>query len=604
MLTNLIGKNLETRVRRSLWALCVALGFLQAWASRMTINSDTVSFLDIGHSIWHGNWSPVVNGLWNPLYSVILGVVIGLFHPSLYWEYPLVHLVLFVIFLFALWSYDFLLHQLILLRQDVEPSREFSVPVWVWLSIGYVLFLWSSLRLIEVSETNPDMLVGAFFYLACGLIVKIRRRSAGWSEYLALGVTLGLGYLAKSIMFPVALCCFAVVFVIGGQQRRRLLASIAVFLAISGPYITALSVAKGRITFGDSGRWNYAVLVNNLPKAHWQGEEGDIPGSGQPLHPTRKIFEQPATFEFGTPIIGTYPAWTDPTYWYEGVKIPYTLRRLASTGLKLLKLESLFLFDLHGSLIACIFVLFYTSGRRWSVLKDLSTYWFLILPCMATLGMYALIHIEPRYLGPFLVVLLLSIFFAACLPPSNESRRVFAAVAVLLLVMFFEPIEAPSLNVSGFVRDVLGRSHPDPNSPAEVAKRMYGMGLKPGDHIASLQHSYYGMSTWAHLAGVQIVAEVFYWPDDPRTTANDFWSADSATQDRVIHALAGAGARFVVSQLPPHLPSAPGWHRVGNSQYYAYAVHPADPDSGTRSGITRNAGEPLMQGSQSSSENR
>ena len=383
-------------------------------------------------------------------------------------------------------------------------------------------------------------------------------------------------------MFPVSITCLVVAFVIGGLNRRRVLVSLAIFLAISGPYVVVLSVAKGRITFGDSGLYNYAVHVNNIPRAHWQGEPGDFAGGGQPLHPTRRILIRPATFEFQTPIGGIYPAWTDPTYWYEGVRTPFNLRRALSTELKLLNIESLFFFSLHGSLFAGIFVLLYATGRKWSVLKDVSTYWFLIIPCLGTLAMYALIHTEPRYLAPFLVGFLLSLFFAAHLPASNESRRLCSAVAILMLVMYFVPVESPSLNITGFARDLLGRSHADPDSPQQVVKGMQGLGLRPGDNIASLEYSLYGMSTWARLARVKIVAEVFYWPDLSDAMGNDFWKADSATQERIIEALARTGATFIVSQFPPPVPDVPGWQRVGSTHYYAYQVHAANNLSSQR----------------------
>jgi hypothetical protein len=567
-------------VRRFFWILSLVLGFLQAWASRSTISSDAVSYFDIGNLIWHGHWSSAVNGLWNPLYSVILGVTEGLLHPSIHWAYPLVHLILFVFFLFALWSYDVLLQQLIQLRQETEVNEEISIPVWVWLCIGYTLFLWSSLRFIKVSETNPDMLVAACFYLACGMLVKIRRGSASSSVYLIFGFALALGYLTKSIMFPVSLCCLAVALVIGRAQRSRVWIAVAFFLALAGPYIAALSLAKGRITFGDSGKYNYAVYVDNVPPFHWQGPESDGNDDGYPLHPTRRIVLHPATFEFGSPVAGTYPFWTDPTYWYEGVHSRFHLGRAVRNELNLLGIEALLLTDLHGSIIASIFVLLYTSGRKWSVLRDLGAYWFLIVPCATILILYALIHVEPRYLGPFFAVMLLSTFFAVRLPASYVSRLLYSAVAVLMLLMFFFPLASPSLNVRGFVRDVLGHSQADPNSPEEVAEAMYQLGLRPGDHIASLQRSDFGMSTWACLARVQIVAEVLYWPYGPElhfqaSAENDFWRMDSATQERVIHALAGTGVTFIVSQLAPPVPDVPGWRRVGNTQYFAYQLYPA-----------------------------
>jgi hypothetical protein len=571
----------EIRVRRVFLALCVVLGFLQAWASRMTLVNDTVSYLDIGDFIWHRHWSLAVNGLWNPLFCAILGVAVGIFRPSYHWEYPLVHLVLFLIFIVTLWCFDYFLRQLVLLRQETESQEELSIPRWIWFCIGYVIFLWASLRMIGVSETNPDMLVAAFFYLACGLLVRIRRGNAGWPAYCGLGVALGLGYLTKSVMFPVSIVCLAVAFFVKPLKPRRVLVSLAIFLAISGPYIVALSVAKGRITFGDSGLYNYAVHVNNIPRAHWQGEPGDVVGSGQPLHPTRKINSLPATFEFGTPIGGTYPVWTDPTYWYEGIRTPFNLRRALSTGGKLLQGELSVFFELHGSLIAGIFVLLYASGRKWLVLKDLSRYWFLILPCLAALAMYALVHVEVRYLAPFCVGFVLSLFFAAHLPPSNESRRVCSAVAILVLAMFFVPVASPSLNITGFMRDLLGRSRADPDSPEQVVKGMYGLGLRPGDNIASLEYSLYGVSTWARLARAKIVAEVFYWPDRPETVENNFWKADSVTQARVIEALAKTGATFIVTQFAPP-EDAPGWQHVGSTHYYVYQVHTGNSLSSQR----------------------
>ena len=565
------GTNAERRVRRFFLALTVLLGFLQAWASRMDLVSDTVSYLDIGDGIWKGQWSMAVNGLWGPLYSTILGVTLGVFRPTLHWEYPLVHLVMFVIFLFALWGFDFLLRELILWRQERQTDRECAVPSWVWLTIGYTLFLWSSLQLIQVSETNPDMLVAAFFYFACGMLVKMRRNAATWSTYLSFGLVLGLGYLTKSVMFPVSLLCLAVAFVLGRQEKLRVAAALAVFVLMAGPFIAVLSMQKSRITFGESGRYNYAVHVIHVPRTHWQGE---TPGSGTPVHGSRQIVDQPATFEFAEPLTGTYAAWTDPSYWYQGLQVPFDFRRAVATEAKLLRVELVFLFELHGSLLASLFLMFYAGGRKWAIFSDVATYWFLLMPALGTLVMYASVHIEPRYLAPFLVVFLLCLFLSVRLPASEDSRRLGSAVAVFLFLSFLCPIESPSLHVKDFLRDVTGRSKADPNSYQAVASEMGRLGLRPGDRIASLEYSLWGMSTWARLARARIVAEVYYWPELSESSGNDFWKADQATQGRVIQAIEKTGVRVIVSQAAPNPPDASGWRRVGNTQYYAYWLNP------------------------------
>lgn len=586
LFNKIAGDNGEQKSRRFFLALAVLLGFLEAWASRMDLVSDTVSYLDIGDAIWRGQLSMAVNGLWGPLYAVILGGALKFLRPSLYWEYPLVHLVVFVIFLFTLWTFDFFLREFILLRRQGELGKELSVPAWVWLTIGYTVFLWTSLQLIGVSETNPDMLVAAFFYLACGLLIKVRRGAAGWQATLCIGLVLGLGYLTKSIMFPISLICLATLFIVGRSRPWRSVSTVVAFLALAGPFIVALSVEKGRLTFGESGRYNYAVHVDHVPRTHWQGE---TPGSGTPLHASRQIFDQPATFEFGSPIDGTYPAWTDPSYWYDGIQTPFSLRRAVETEVRLLDLEVLFFFELHGSLLAAVFVLFAVSGRKRLILRDLAKYWFLLIPAIGALCLYGLIHIEPRYLAPFIAVLLLSLFFSVRLPASHESKRLYAAMAIFLFLMFICPIESPSMHLREFVRDITGRSQPDPNSYQAVASEMRRMGLRPGDRIASLEYSLWGMSSWARLARAHIVAEVYYWPSLSESAANDFWKTNPATQAKIIRAIEKTGARVIVSQASPSPLDAPGWRRVGETGYYAYWLSPMTqvcPDSAACSTAT------------------
>jgi hypothetical protein len=565
--TEKIGQNQSAKLRYSFLALAAVLGFLQAWASRMDLISDTVSYLDIGDGIWRGHWSMAINGLWGPLYSAILGAAVGIVRPSPYWEYPLVHLVVFGIFLFTLWGFDFFLRELIQLRHEVESSSsEVCIPDWVWLTIGYTIFLWTSLQVIQVSETNPDMLVAAFFYFACGCLVKIRRDAPGWPAFLGLGLVLGLGYLTKSIMLPVSVLCLAAAVTAARRQRWRAAGACVVFITIALPFIIGLSTQKGRFTFGESGRYNYAVHVNHVPRTHWQGDAE----YGKPVHGSRQIVDRPATFEFATPLPGTYPAWTDPSYWYDGLHSRINLRRTIGRLFQLLREELVFFFELHGGLVATLFLLFYVGGRKWEMLKDIATYWFLLLPAAGALGLYALIHIEPRYLAPFVATIALCLFFSVHLPKLAGSERLAAGVAIFLFAMFISPVEATSLHVREFVSDAIGRSQPDHNSYQAMAAEMSRLGLKPRDRVASLEYSLYGMSTWARLARAQIVAEVYYWPTLEESAGNDFWQADAATQQKVIEAIRKTGARVIVSQAAPVPSDAPGWRRVGETQYYAY----------------------------------
>jgi hypothetical protein len=548
-------------------------GGLQAWTARATMSCDTISYLDMGDYVRHGHFSQVINGLWNPLYACLLGLTMALFRPSPYREYPLVHALLFFIFLFAFASFDFFLRELILFRQQRESTNELSVPMWVWLTIGYSVFLWSSLQLIGVSEENPDMIIAAFFYLACGFLIRIRRGVSGWSAYLGLGLVLGLSYLTKAVMFPVSLLCFAVAWLTARSLRQgtpRVLAGLLIFLAASGPFLVALSAMKGRFTFGETGRYNYAVHVNNLPPVHWQGENATY---GRPIHATHKIFERPATFEFQNPVGGTYPVWYDPTFWYEGVKVRFDPAEEARTISRNLRWEIELFFYLNGSVVAAWFVLFYVGDRKLHVLIDLRDYWFLFVPAIATFLLYSLVHWEPRYIAPFLTVVIVCGFVSTHLPDTMESRRLFPAVAVLLSAMLLCPFGPGRFRLNSGIFDLLP-SRDDPNSDREVAGEMSKIGLHPGDRIASLWFSNLGMSNWAHLAGVRIIAEVYYWPGRPETLVNEFWDADPATQAQVIQVLASTGASAIISQEAPRGLGGTGWVRVGRTQYYIYWLHP------------------------------
>ena len=89
-------------------------------------------------------------------------------------------------------------------------------------------------------------------------------------------------------------------------------------LCACAPLILLLSHQKGRFTFGDSGSMNYAWYVS--PRTFTRNWQGEVPGSGTPVHPTRQLLRAPSLFEFDGPVVGTYPPWTDPSYWNEGLR--------------------------------------------------------------------------------------------------------------------------------------------------------------------------------------------------------------------------------------------------------------------------------------------
>ena len=176
------GESSRKRLAIAFWTLAIVLGAAQAWIVRFDIVNDTVSYLDMGDAFFSGHPEAIINGIWSPLYAVLLGLTLHLFKPGVRFEYPVVHLLLFFIFLFTLACFEFFLRQLEIFRVRVLSEISEAGTSSAWIAIAYVVFLWASLDLIGVHETNPDMLVAAFFFLGCGLLTRIAAGHPAWQE--------------------------------------------------------------------------------------------------------------------------------------------------------------------------------------------------------------------------------------------------------------------------------------------------------------------------------------------------------------------------------------------------------------------------------------
>src|SRR5438094_868191 len=63
---------LSKYLRLLLLVLAAALGALDSWASRYSLNPMGVSYLDMGDAFVRRDWQTALNGLWSPLYSLPL----------------------------------------------------------------------------------------------------------------------------------------------------------------------------------------------------------------------------------------------------------------------------------------------------------------------------------------------------------------------------------------------------------------------------------------------------------------------------------------------------------------------------------------------------
>ena len=558
--------------------IAVTLGSVQAWGTRHSMAGDGVSYLDIADAYFRGDWQAAVNAYWSPLYSWLLGAATHLIEPSPYWEFAVVHLVNFLIYLLALAGFLFLLSELTRfqrIRRAASSNGQFTlVPEWAFLVMSHMLFLWCSLQLISIGAPTPDMLVAAFIYFASGLIVRIRTGRANWFHFVLLGLVLGVNYLAKAAMFPLAFIFLAVSLFAARDFRTawpRVLSAFFVFALVCAPLIATISITKGRWTFGDTGKLNY-VWEFNVPRfVHWQGEP---PGNGVPAHPTRKILDEPAVYEYATPIKGTYPPWLDPSYWYEGVAVRFDLVRQVISTLSLFR-ECFIVILIAPGIVFALFILLLSRRKLGEVGACLSTSWFLFAPALAGLLMYSMVFIDTRYIAPFVLLLGVGVFSSLELKKSKFSERFFVYTTLVCIATSAIILEH-SLNglVRVASREFVAMNEIQHNKHWRAAVELQKSGLNPGDKVAAL-----GVfdNHWARVARAQYVSEIplrflrdrdrflrdDYSPSAYATEETDkFWRAEPDTKSKVMQAFKAAGARAVVAERVPTWADTTGWHKI------------------------------------------
>lgn len=526
------------------WGIALLLGLIQAWANRFYMGNDGVSYLDMADAYLRGGWRTALNGSWNPLYAWLISIDLQIFHPSPYWEYQTIQLLNFGVYAVMVASFEYFLRGWLAWRQgEVIAVR----------MIAYGLFLWSSLILIGVWTVNADMLVASSIYVSLGTLLRARGAKNGSpSQVVILGVALVIGYYSKAVMFPISLVVLLVVWIVFAW--RRALIATCVFGVLATPLIIGLSKTTGHLTIGDTGRVNYAWYVDGVASRWWQGGPDR---AGQPQHPPSVALNSPRVYEFGGVFPrATYPLWYDFSYWYQGVRVWVDPQGLVSVIRNNIKWMLTLLARQGGGFVLGwgICVLLYEKKAR--IFREFVAMWPAWGPCVIAILFYSTVHIETRYIGAFVAVLLLTAYSATYV----RSRWLAAGSALvgLLWAIIFAP--APTVGA---------RYLPWSRTPGSIswqtATGLQKLGLHSNDKVASVCYSNRNNVFWARLARAHIVAE----------TAWDvnFWRLSESDQRRVLATLAHSGASMAVSdERPPDPARALGWRQVGKTNYYAYSL--------------------------------
>jgi hypothetical protein len=328
---------------------------------------------------------------------------------------------------------------------------------------------------------------------------------------------------------------------------------------MAAPLVAALSGRVGRLSFGEAGRLNYAWYVDGLQRS--SGWTGGSPGVyGTPEHPPRRLMEKPLILEFDSPIKGTVPLWYDPSYWYAGAKVRFDLRQqIAALRDTLRDYKDIFRHTLaYFSGAAVLWIL--TAREKQSSSLPRREWWLLVWPLTAML-MYAFVHVENRFIGPFCVLLWLTIYGAPMFRLNRLAAvAVCATVVGTVMVVFVDHLVVASART---VRELANPTQPDYQA---VAAGLRNLGVQSGDRLATVGSPFYAY--YARYAGMRVVAEI--------PAADEFWNLGAPELKSVAERLARIGVKAVVAENRPDVSAPAEWRdvRVSDAERFSILVLP------------------------------
>ena len=541
------------RHRGAIFALVGGVAaILQTWCSRGTFSPDLLPYLWGARKLLANGWNASANAYWSPLYSWLLAVPMSLHLMSSSTELLWAHIITLGVFFFAMLSWHVLLNhtlRLAAIRAAWKPAAWARIETW-WYFTGCAIFLYATFEWLPNSLCTPDLLVASFILLSAALLAAILCRDRGWPSYIALGASMALGYLAKAAAFPLALLLFCMLpFLSRGEKWKwsKCLASIAAFVLIAGPFAYTVSKKEGHLTFGESGRVNFLMYVNGLPP-FWFGE-GLSHGGNPPIF--HEVCENPQVLAFHEAPPGMYIPVYEPSRWYAGLmphlQLRQELRNLRvgwHTLAEMLEVES----DLILGFVLLLVLAGFAEG-----LKSVLAWWFLWFPAACGIVMFWLVHVEDRFIPPFLLLGFVGLYTGVLI---SNSRRPMLIVKILMAILLVQGCRATAVVLKGFFSSPGSTTSDAATIVDDLARNGVPKGAKVGV-IGILPDAY-----WIWMAQYSFVAEV------PVSGISRFLGAEPRGRQRVYSCFAksGAQAAFFNAETPELLD--PGWQKVGSKNLY------------------------------------
>ena len=418
---------IATRHRHRIAVLWLGSGTVVAallnWHFRFNASGDTVNYLEIASKFALGRLTEAVVRYSSPLYSWLLIPVISLPRSR---HLPAAHVLQVVLFIFALWAAWRLVTMLHRTGTTIAEGE-------LVLVLGVALT--ASLTVIPSRYLTPDLLA---FGLVLWLVARVGEEAGGASEgpwrRCATGSLWGAGYLARTYVaaFGGVVLLLASVMVRrnkGIRQHVRWLGVYAVgFLLTGGPWIVTLSLREGRVTWGAAGTTNILVAFDREPiqPAPWP-----VPlANGRVLS-----HERP----FPLTVPESYDVVPGGTFRYPHVWRTYARILVGNV-------EALFfgfyppdlpLFWPLGILAVLAWVVCVPGARHPQRQPSLAAW--LLLSGATGLLMFVAVHVESRYVAPFLVLVAAGIAQRSSVSPPDRRQAHVPALALVGVLFWSFP---------------------------------------------------------------------------------------------------------------------------------------------------------------------
>jgi hypothetical protein len=547
--------------------ICSVLTLPIAWNARGRVGPDGISYLDIASNT--AQLSPqylFTNGMWSPAFPGLLAVALKLVHPSLAAQPALAHGLDFLFCAAAYFCLAYFLYNLLRwVSLEHGPVFESMAGFGGIVALAYTCLL--------VGNTHPslwdlgaDKLLEGVVFLAAGMCIRLSLPRPRLIHHISLGLILAFAYTVKAAMFPISLGLLAILFVLpaAGEYGRKGAAIAAVsFLLAASPLIVILTHSKGRLTFGDAGRINYARSVNRsiplvpLPLDFWAGRS---PGSGLPLHPPQWVSTNPVILKFKGPFPATQAYWYDPTYWTDKLGVHFDVRQqwrryLHSFGIGSRggAFEGTDLVDLAGPWVpmfggvAVFAILGLRMRNSYHALRK--QIWLFLWPACAAL-IYASVFLTFRYLPAFIALGWTGMFVAAAVVMNNVTKAGKAAPVIMFAVAFTLLLGNYRAFVSP-VRVLFIKTLPD--SDLRLAGKLEGLGIRNGDELCVTGTNFSPFSyNYVRLLGARVTLIL---AEDSDTLAK----LPHAQVQSVFDTLKANGAKAVLSAQRPAFDNDSGW---------------------------------------------